>query len=96
MKKQKKHYGNLGNKLDLDIYIDEDKESDSNDFNILIWWRNNTPKFFVLSKIARDVLAILMSSVESECTFSSDDHIFDPFRSPLTPNCEKSIIYVQD
>ncbi|KAH0653026.1 hypothetical protein KY289_030704 [Solanum tuberosum] len=36
--------------------------------------------------LARDALAIPMSSVASECAFSTGGRILDPFRSSLTPN----------
>ncbi|KAH0692881.1 hypothetical protein KY285_019978 [Solanum tuberosum] len=46
--------------------------------------------------LARDVLTIPMSSVASECAFSTGDRILDPFRSSLTPKCVQCLICVQD
>ncbi|KAF3670367.1 hypothetical protein FXO37_08583 [Capsicum annuum] len=46
-------------------------KSKSKDFDILNWLKVNSPIFPILSLLARDVLAILMSSVASECAFST-------------------------
>uniref|UniRef100_A0A3Q7GVC8 HAT C-terminal dimerisation domain-containing protein n=1 Tax=Solanum lycopersicum TaxID=4081 RepID=A0A3Q7GVC8_SOLLC len=47
-----------------------DQEPESGDFDILSWWKVNTPRFPVLSQLARDVLVIPMLSVALECAFS--------------------------
>ncbi|PHT26741.1 hypothetical protein CQW23_33652 [Capsicum baccatum] len=46
--------------------------------------------------LARDVLAIPMSSVASKCAFSTGGRIVDPFRSSLTSKCVQYLICVQD
>ncbi|XP_070054560.1 zinc finger BED domain-containing protein RICESLEEPER 2-like [Nicotiana tomentosiformis] len=46
--------------------------------------------------LARDVLAIPISSVASECVFSTGGRILDSFRSSLTPNCVQALVCVQD
>ncbi|KAH0696102.1 hypothetical protein KY289_013584 [Solanum tuberosum] len=96
MKKQKEDSGSLGVKSELDRYLLEDQEPESKDFDILIWWKVNSPRFPILSQLARDVLAIPMSSVASECAFSTGGRILDPFRSSLTPKCVQCLICVQD
>ncbi|KAH0657808.1 hypothetical protein KY289_026556 [Solanum tuberosum] len=96
MKKQKEDSGSLGVKSELDRYLLEDQEPESEDFDILIWWKVNSPRFSVLSQLARDVLAIPMSSVASECAFSTGGRILDPFRSSLTLKCVQCLICVQD
>ncbi|KAH0748145.1 hypothetical protein KY290_027377 [Solanum tuberosum] len=96
MKKQKEDSGSLGVKSELDRYLLEDQEPESEDFDILIWWKVNSPRFSVLSQLARDVLAIPMSSVASECAFSTGGCILDPFRSSLTLKCVQCLICVQD
>lgn len=42
-------------------------------FDILQWWKKNDHQFEVLSSVSRDVLAILVSIVASESTFSIED-----------------------
>uniref|UniRef100_A0A3Q7GHJ3 HAT C-terminal dimerisation domain-containing protein n=1 Tax=Solanum lycopersicum TaxID=4081 RepID=A0A3Q7GHJ3_SOLLC len=77
MKKQKNDSGSLGVKSELDKYLLEDQEPESGDFDILSWWKVNSPRFPVLSQLARDVLAIPMSSVASECAFTTGGRILD-------------------
>ncbi|KAL3363212.1 hypothetical protein AABB24_012486 [Solanum stoloniferum] len=96
MKKQKEDFGSLGVKFELDRYLLEDQEPESKDFDILIWWKVNSPRFPILSPLARDVLVIPMSSVTLKCAFSTGGHILDPFRSSLTLKCVQCLICVQD
>ncbi|KAM3323088.1 hypothetical protein P3S67_004239 [Capsicum chacoense] len=105
MKKKSKDCGSTGGtKSELDKYLGEDQElvpepgskCESEDFDILNWWKVNSPRFPILSQLARDVLAIPMSSVASECAFSTGDHILYPFRSSLTFKCVQCLICVQN
>ncbi|KAH0746471.1 hypothetical protein KY285_008128 [Solanum tuberosum] len=56
----------------------------------------NEPIFPILAEMVRDVLAIPISSVASECAFSTGGRVLDPFRSSLTPKLVQSLICVQD
>ncbi|KAL2330892.1 hypothetical protein Fmac_018473 [Flemingia macrophylla] len=57
------------NKYELSKYLEESLESE--DLNILTWWNLNSSRFPILGKIARDVLAIPVTTVASESTFST-------------------------
>ena len=70
-KKQIVECGGLDNKFELDKYLTKGFEKDSDDFNILEWWKVNTLKFLILSRLAKDVLAISISTVASEAAFST-------------------------
>ena len=48
-------------------------------FNILAWWKYNTNKYSILSRLARDVLVVPVSTVASESAFSTGGRILDPF-----------------
>ena len=48
-------------------------------FEILGWWKTNSDRYQVLSKMARDVLAVRVSTVASESAFSTRGCILDPF-----------------
>ena len=52
-------------------------------FEILGWWKANSNRYQVLSKLARDVLAVPVSTIASELVFSIRGRILDPFRSSL-------------
>ena len=58
-------------KFELDRYLLESSEDpDVENFDILMWWKMNSSRYRVLSHIAHDVLAILVS-VASESAFST-------------------------
>ncbi|XP_058210257.1 zinc finger BED domain-containing protein RICESLEEPER 1-like [Rhododendron vialii] len=58
-------------KSDLDRYLEEPVLSWTQDFNVLKWWRAESPKYPILSKMARDFLAIPMSVATSDEAFST-------------------------
>jgi hypothetical protein len=62
-------------KSDLDIYLEENvficDEGSSKDFSDLEWWKATTLKFRILSKMARDILSIPITTVASELAFSA-------------------------
>ena len=74
---------------------DPSKELDDN-FDVLAWWKANEFKYRVLSKIAQDVLVVLVSTVSSESTFSTGGRILDSFRSSLTPKIGETLICTQN
>ena len=52
-------------------YLMENSEGENDKtFNILAWWKCNTNKYSILSRLARDVLVVLVSTVASESAFS--------------------------
>ena len=65
------------------------------DTNVLSWWKKNSCKFPVLSELAKDVLAVQVSSVASESAFSTSGRILDPFRSCLTPYMIEALVCLQ-
>ncbi|CAL9020055.1 unnamed protein product [Prunus brigantina] len=68
-------------KNEVDKYLLEAaQDPEIADFDLLDWWRENSPRFPVLSKIARDVFAVPVSSVPSEAAFSMGKRVVDPFR----------------
>ncbi|KAM0883284.1 hypothetical protein ACQ4PT_031710 [Festuca glaucescens] len=88
--------GNANSRSELDKYLAEDVEEQSPDFDILSWWKCNSARFPVLSKLARDILAIPISTVASESAFSTSGRILDDFRSSLTPMTLQALICTQD
>ena len=53
-------------KSELDRYLDESLLPRTEDFNILQWWKLNGVKYNVLYEIAKDVLAVPITTVASE------------------------------
>lgn len=52
---------------ELDRYLNEEvlNKDDEGEFDTLLWWKNNSERVPILSKIAKDVLVIPMSAVVS-------------------------------
>ncbi|XP_074267907.1 zinc finger BED domain-containing protein RICESLEEPER 2-like [Silene latifolia] len=73
----------LGNKFEMEMggaenesksewekYLTDDRESRHSTLNILQWWKDNQKRYPILAKMARDVLAIPVSTVASESAFT--------------------------
>jgi inhibitor of KinA sporulation pathway (predicted exonuclease) len=56
----------------------------------------NSSKFPILAKIARDVLAISITTVASESAFSTEDRLLDPFQSSLAPRTVEALVCSQN
>lgn len=84
------------NKSELDKYLEEPLENDCENFNILSWWKDNQRRFPILAKMARDVLAIPVTTVASESAFSTGGRVLDSFRTSLTPRIVEALICTQD
>ncbi|KAH0665456.1 hypothetical protein KY290_027688 [Solanum tuberosum] len=65
------------------------------DFNILTWWKASSNRYPTISKMARDVLSIPVSTVAFESTFSTGGRILDSYRSSLSPKTVEALIYTQ-
>ncbi|KAJ0904712.1 putative HAT dimerization domain, ribonuclease H-like superfamily [Helianthus annuus] len=65
-------------------------------FDLLLWWKINREKYKILAKVARDVLAVPVSTVVSESAFSTGGRILDPFRSSLSPKTLQALVFTQN
>ncbi|KAL7231759.1 hypothetical protein ACSBR2_009904 [Camellia fascicularis] len=65
-------------------------------FEILGWWKANSSKYRVLSQVARDVLAMPVSTVALGLAFSIGGRILDPFRSSLSPMMVEVLVCTQN
>ena len=57
--------GCLSSDASLDLYLEEPVLPWTQDFNILSWWRAASPRYPILSRIARDYLSVPVSIVTS-------------------------------
>ncbi|XP_016185598.1 zinc finger BED domain-containing protein RICESLEEPER 2-like [Arachis ipaensis] len=82
-------------KSELEVYLGESAyipEGNSKSFSALEWWKNNSLKFKILSKMAADILAIPVSTVASESSFSAGGRVIDEYRSRLNQESIEALI----
>ncbi|KAK1426939.1 hypothetical protein QVD17_15620 [Tagetes erecta] len=65
------------------------------DLDILAWWKTNGLKYLILQKIARDILAIPITTVASESSFSTSGRLISPHRSRLHPSTVEALMCAQ-
>ncbi|XP_031106328.1 zinc finger BED domain-containing protein RICESLEEPER 2-like [Ipomoea triloba] len=97
-KKRMEGGGGSSKQTELQVYLSESIVEDDEDatFDVLKWWKGNSERFPILSKMARDVLAVPISTVASESAFSTSGRVLDPFRSSLTPKIVEALLCTQD
>ena len=65
--------------------------TNQDDLNLLEWWRQHESMFPILSKMARDVHWIPVSTVSSESAFCSSGRILDDRRQSLKPEMVEAL-----
>ncbi|KAL2241016.1 UNVERIFIED_CONTAM: Zinc finger BED domain-containing protein RICESLEEPER 1 [Sesamum indicum] len=74
-------------KSELDLYLKENcyifekDKKNGKDFDVLEWWRVHALKYKILSIMTRDILAILITIVAFEATFSAGSRVIDKYRA---------------
>ena len=82
--------------MEFDHFIDEKVLKRSEDFDILGWWKSNGLKYPTLQRIARDILAIRVTTVASESAFSTSGRLLSPHRSRLHPKTIEAMMCAQN
>ncbi|OMO51751.1 hypothetical protein COLO4_37526 [Corchorus olitorius] len=80
---------------DLDAYLIEAcfiHLGDLDQFDVLEWWKANGLRFRILSKMARDILVILITTVASEAAFSAGSRVIDTYRASLAPETVQALL----
>jgi hypothetical protein len=83
-------------KSELDVYLEEESEKHVEGFDVLAWWHSKSQKFPTLSAMARDFLAIPLSTVSSESAFSLRKRILGDYKSSLTPKMLEALVCAKD
>ncbi|XVF47547.1 hypothetical protein PTKIN_Ptkin03bG0117600 [Pterospermum kingtungense] len=94
--KKFKESGKEDNKTELDKYLAEDDSKVDDQFYVLLWWKVNSPRYPILSTMARDILAILISTITYESAFSTCGRMLDSYSSSVTPKLVQGLICTQD
>jgi hypothetical protein len=82
-------------RTELDLYLEEPLLPRTQELDIIQWWQHAGLKYPTLRKIARDVLAIPVSTVASESVFSTGGRIISPHRSRLAPSMVEALMCMQ-
>nr|XP_020151639.2 zinc finger BED domain-containing protein RICESLEEPER 2 [Aegilops tauschii subsp. strangulata] len=81
---------------ELDDYLGEVLVPRKDDFDILKWWMEHTTKYPTLAAIARDVLAMPASAVQSEAAFSSSGPVIPKHQSTLSIETIEALVCSRD
>ncbi|CAL1414659.1 unnamed protein product [Linum trigynum] len=65
-------------KSEMDQYLDENLEGRSSNFDLLEWWKQKRSKYPTLSKMARDILSIPVSTASPELVYSTRPRELSP------------------
>ncbi|KAH1204005.1 Zinc finger BED domain-containing protein RICESLEEPER 2 [Glycine max] len=90
---------NNGGKSELDLYLEElvlFNQSNISNFDILGYWKNIGVKYPTLKRIAKDFLAIPISTDTSESAFSIGGQFLTPHRSKLNEDTVEALMCFQD
>ncbi|WVZ95394.1 hypothetical protein U9M48_041163 [Paspalum notatum var. saurae] len=80
---------------ELDLYLEESVLPRTTNLDIISWWNVGAMKFPTLRKIARDIMAIPVTTVASESVFSTSWRIISPHRSRLAPKMVEALMCMQ-
>ena len=80
---------------ELDLYLEEASLPRTQELDIINWWEVSGSRFPTLQKLARDILPIPITSVASECAFSTSGRVLSAHRSRLTPNVAEALMCMQ-
>uniref|UniRef100_A0A0R0I8W9 BED-type domain-containing protein n=1 Tax=Glycine max TaxID=3847 RepID=A0A0R0I8W9_SOYBN len=83
-------------KSELDQYLEKSLLPRVPDFDVLGWWKLNKIKYPTVSKMARDILSIPVSTVAPDSVFYSKSKEMDEYRSSLRPETVEALVCTKD
>ncbi|KAL2937716.1 putative AC9 transposase [Bienertia sinuspersici] len=87
----------VGEKSQLDLYLEEKNIDHDVKLDVLLWWKNHgAPCHPQLAALARDILAIPISSIPSESAFSMGKKLINPWRASLASRTIESLACYED
>ncbi|KAH1030739.1 hypothetical protein J1N35_042913 [Gossypium stocksii] len=83
-------------KSQLDIYLEEPELELNSQIDVLDYWSKSSARYNELSLLARDLLAIPISTVASESAFSMGKKVITPLRNSLKPKTVQAVVCLDD
>ncbi|KAL7586992.1 hypothetical protein Lser_V15G37966 [Lactuca serriola] len=83
-------------KSELDQYLEESLLPRVHEFDVVGWWKLNKVKYPTLSKMARDILTIPVSTVIPESVFEVGRNEMDQYRCSLRAETVEAIVCAKD
>jgi hypothetical protein len=82
-------------RTELDLYLEEPTMPRTQELDIIHWWQYAGVKYPTLRNIARDIMAIPVTTVASESVFSTGGRVISPHRSRLAPKTVEGLMCMQ-
>jgi hypothetical protein len=82
-------------RTELDLYLEEPTLPRTQELDIISWWQYAGIKYPTLRRIARDIMAIPVTTVASESVFSTGGRVISPHRSRLAPKTVEGLMCMQ-
>ncbi|XP_038696935.1 zinc finger BED domain-containing protein DAYSLEEPER-like [Tripterygium wilfordii] len=83
-------------KSELDQYLEESLLPRVQEFDVLGWWKLNRLKYPTLSKMARDILTVPVSTAAPDSVFDTIDKELDQYLSSLRPETVEALVCAKD
>ncbi|KAL2895082.1 putative AC transposase [Bienertia sinuspersici] len=80
----------------LDNYLNASLVANEDGFDVLKYWQSQKSIYPVLSRMAKDILAIPITSVASESSFSMGGRVLTKFRTSLLPKNVEAFVTTQN
>ena len=64
--------------------------------DVLAYWEGNQYRYPQIAALARDVLAIPVTTIASESAFSNSGRVLDQYRSSLKPDVVEALVCARD
>ncbi|KAI7758017.1 hypothetical protein M8C21_005429 [Ambrosia artemisiifolia] len=81
---------------ELQKYLNSATIPYNQEFDVLQWWKLNASRYPTLSKMAKDILAIPLSTVATESAFYTDKQVLSSDRSALPPLLIEALFVTHD
>ena len=83
-------------KSELEQYLEESLLPRHQEMDVLKWWEENKLKYPTLSKMARDILTMQVSTAEPDTVFDTEIKELDSYWSSLRPETVEALVCAKD